>query len=317
MNVLKHGLNISRGTNGANQEVFQAQAQDGKPNTDPVIQMLATRAASNHELKALMKVVASGDASQTQLKDFQNHIDDLNKLIKSQNDSVHNNIDRRLPPMHPSSERVSADHSLISKSTLSMGHLRNPMLNHPPEPVKYEPRTLNFSHYPQQSAKPKSMTTPKSDIIAVVFHLGGIGDRFSFPRFSILEYLPGGTQVIVSFLIIRKGSGAGAGATTTIAAKGYKDTASYYQPVTMRLSSLQPRVLEPLARVVAPPDEVRRYMNSIFDKMSPAENAFLVTRLPRVLDEPVMENDEQPELANQSLIQPVYPAPSARVPLIA
>ncbi|KAJ5747896.1 uncharacterized protein N7511_009592 [Penicillium nucicola] len=57
--------------------------QPAKPSPDPVIQMLATRAAADPELKALMRVVASSQASQEQLRAFQAHIDELNAIIKS------------------------------------------------------------------------------------------------------------------------------------------------------------------------------------------------------------------------------------------
>ncbi|KAI4138545.1 MAG: hypothetical protein L6R39_006735, partial [Caloplaca ligustica] len=74
-------------------EADAAIGESEKP-TDPVIQMLATRAASDHNLKALMKVVASGHASQDQLREFQNHIDELNSLIKGRESST------RPPPDH-------------------------------------------------------------------------------------------------------------------------------------------------------------------------------------------------------------------------
>lgn len=51
---------------------------------DPVIQMLAARAASDSRLKELMKVVATSKASQVQLKEFQAHIDEFNQVIRKQ-----------------------------------------------------------------------------------------------------------------------------------------------------------------------------------------------------------------------------------------
>ncbi|RMJ27588.1 hypothetical protein PHISP_01576, partial [Aspergillus sp. HF37] len=57
--------------------------QPAKPSPDPVIQMLATRAASDPELKSLMRVVASSKATQEQLRTFQTHIDELNAIIKA------------------------------------------------------------------------------------------------------------------------------------------------------------------------------------------------------------------------------------------
>ncbi|QGA19394.1 hypothetical protein EYB26_007083 [Talaromyces marneffei] len=56
--------------------------QPAKPSPDPVIQMLATRAASDPELKALMRIVASSKATQEQLRIFQGHIDELNAIIR-------------------------------------------------------------------------------------------------------------------------------------------------------------------------------------------------------------------------------------------
>ncbi|KAL5044040.1 hypothetical protein BDW71DRAFT_186624 [Aspergillus fruticulosus] len=58
-------------------------AQPPKPNPDPVIQMLATRAAQDPELKALMRLVASTNATQEQLRTFQAHIDELNAIIRA------------------------------------------------------------------------------------------------------------------------------------------------------------------------------------------------------------------------------------------
>jgi hypothetical protein len=46
--------------------------------------MLATRASSDPELKALMKEVATGKATQEQLKVFQKHIDELGAVIQAQ-----------------------------------------------------------------------------------------------------------------------------------------------------------------------------------------------------------------------------------------
>ncbi|KIW71807.1 hypothetical protein PV04_00040 [Phialophora macrospora] len=51
---------------------------------DPVIQMLAARAASDSQLKELMKIVATSRASPEQLKEFQSHIDEFNEVIRRQ-----------------------------------------------------------------------------------------------------------------------------------------------------------------------------------------------------------------------------------------
>lgn len=129
------------------------------------------------------------------------------------------------------------------------------------------PQQLRSKGPPPPPAKP--------DISAVVFEFsGGNGDRYLFPKFSILEYVPvpQGQQVIASFLIVRKGSGS----EYPVA----DPTLDYYQPVTIRLYTPTGRHLDHLARIAAPEDEVRRYMDDVMDKMTRAEYVLLAMRLP-------------------------------------
>ena len=290
-----------------------SQDQNGEPKQDPVIQMLATRAASDHGLKTLMKVVASGQASQTQLKDFQDHIDELNTILKDQPKSTENLQDGKQPPpprgqeyisrvVVPTSTPDSSWTQIPSVAPYSQPHAQAP-------PIKTEPSSKTQPFTAPSASSKSAYTVHKPEINSIVFDFGGTGDRFSLPRFSILEYLYGGTQVIVSFLVIRRGSTAKAGK--------YKDTKSYYQPVTMRLSTPHPRVLQPLAKVVAPPDEVRRYMDSVFDKMSPAETVFLATRLPRAQDAEGPQKSELIPQPDPQLVRPVYSPPNSIMPLAA
>ena len=292
-----------------------SQDQSSEPKQDPVIQMLATRAASDHGLKTLMKAVASGQASQTQLKDFQDHIDELNTILKSQPNPSESLQDDKRPPPPPRGGQEYTSRVVVSSSTPD-----SPWTQIPPvapylnphaliPPIKTEPSSKTQTLIAPPASSKSTYTVHKPEINSIVFDFGGTGDRFSIPRFSILEYLYGGTQVIVSFLIIRRGNTAKAGK--------YKDTKSYYQPVTMRLSTPHPRVLQPLAKIVAPPDEVRRYMDSVFDKMSPAETVFLATRLPRAQD---AEGPQKSELIPQSdpqVVQSVYSPPNSIMPLAA
>ncbi|KAF6226922.1 hypothetical protein HO133_008363 [Letharia lupina] len=292
-----------------------SQDQNGEPKQDPVIQMLATRAASDHGLKTLMKVVASGQASPTQLKDFQDHIDELNTILKTQpNPSEPLQDDNRpQPPPRGVQEyvsRVSVPTSTPDSSwsqVPSVAPYSNPYAQVPS--IKTEPSSKTQPFTAPSASSKSAYTVHKPEINSIVFDFGGTGDRFSFPRFSILEYLYGGTQVIVSFLVIKRGSTAKSGK--------YKDTKNYYQPVTMRLSTSHPRILEPLAKIVAPPDEVRRYMDSVFDKMTPADTIFLATRLPRAQD---ADGPQKPEIAPQldpQVIRPVYSPPNSIMPLAA
>ena len=292
-----------------------SQDQNGEPKQDPVIQMLATRAASDHGLKTLMKVVASGQASETQLKIFQDHIDELNTIMKRQpkpNEPLQDDKRPQAPArggqeylsrvVVPTSKPDSSWTQIPSVAPYSNPHARVPSIKTEPS-SKTQPFTA-----PSASSK-SAYTVHKPEINSIVFDFGGTGDRFSFPRFSILEYVYGGTQVVVSYLVIRRGSAAKPGK--------YKDTKSYYQPVTMRLSTSHPRILEPLAKVVAPPEEVRRYMDSVFDKMSGAETVFLATRLPRA---PEAEGPQKPEMlpqADPQGVRPVYSPPNSIMPLAA
>ena len=300
-------------TGTASHEVSQSEGSE--PQGDPVIQMLATRAANDVDLKALMKIVASGKASQKQLREFQDHIDELNSILKSQKSppsafGLDGSSDRliqppgSLYPPNPPYHTNKTDGIVNQKTSGALPSMASQNL----PPIKLESLSQSYS----MAATAPTTRFPagsRTDINGVVFDFGGTGDRFSIPRFSILEYLYGGTQVIISFIVIRPGNTAASG--------NYKGTMNYYQPVTIRLTTLHPKILEPLARVVATPDEVRSYMNNYFDRLSPAETVYLATRLPRAAG---TENGEQQEAAPESnapLIKLVYSPPSSIMPLAA
>ncbi len=287
------------------------QSQDEKPDQDLFIKLLAMRAASNSELKALMKIVSTGNASQQQLDEFQVHVDSLHEHLSSCNKPSQPAKDPPGVAQCPNAQQVPSQHSVASTTIPRPLPVKISELNKQYAssvyPIKQEPSPQYFSRYTQPS-RPKSLAAQKPELSAIVFDLGGGGDRFLFPRFSILEYIPGGTQVIVSFLIIREGDVA--------VSKGYKDDTSYYQPVTMRLTAQNLRVLEPLARVVAPPDEVKKHMNSIFDKMNRAENVFLAVQLPRTSESANMEREDRDVSVDSSkLIRSYYSPPDTIVPI--
>lgn len=172
---------------------------DFTPSPDPVIQMLASRAATDAELKSLMKVVAQGEATPNQLQIFQGHIDDLNQIIQAQKEAA------------ASRQNLSGILASAAGGT-----------------------------YPLLKSKAPSA---RHDISAVVFEVNaGTGDRFLIPRFSIIEYLLGNTQVKISFLLRIPNPTSG----------------TAHQPVSMRLSSNNARVLEPLSRAVASREDTYR-----------------------------------------------------------
>lgn len=112
----------------------------------------------------------------------------------------------------------------------------------------------------------------RMDISAIVFEFaGGSSDRYMFPKFSILEQIAS-HEVVASFLIVRKGSNSEYGGDPAL---------DYYQPVTIRLNSPFGKHLDHFFRVVAPVEEVQRYMNDVMDNMTRAEYVLLAMQLPR------------------------------------
>ncbi|PYI06537.1 hypothetical protein BO78DRAFT_342988 [Aspergillus sclerotiicarbonarius CBS 121057] len=497
--------------------------QPPKPSPDPVIQMLATRAASDPDLKALMRVVASSKASQEQLRAFQAHIDELNAIIRAREQQQQRQQQQRQsqpstpahpppsrqsqpppqtpqpqqtpqqsqtpssqkPPQQPdqqkpqgqpqsqSSPRVEVQVPKPSPSATSAQPSNTNSSQPPPTPtpqapkpapqvsIKQEPGVVasgqstsqptsspNVTPAPAATPDPQKQSSPavrpmpppqqqqpgprpgppyppyqqapyqghppaiqsrplqygspapyyrpappppppRLNYKSVVFEFtspltpygsstsghAGSGDRYLFPEYTILEWLPGGNTVLASFLLVKKVDPntpfplESASETTTTRAKGKaskskskkadknkdqageadkeketekdkskdkandkpesstddpkpdgdkpagtaqpeqkaessatpnksstdkedskgkkgdaKDTSNlkeYYQPVTFRIFSNNPKVLEPLSRVVKPADEVRKYMNKIMDRAERAPDGFLAYRLPQ------------------------------------
>lgn len=294
---------------------------------DPVIQMLAERAATDAELKALMRIVANGEASPEELKKFQNHIDDLTSLLKSRQAAIQST--NQSPQPRPSDQlpKPPNNSALVNGPALANGLAKVepiPALIDGPAPVPApkqnlstapSPAVQHMTPQPQALRSKGPVPTQKSDISGIVFEFpGGSGDRFLFPKFSILEYLPGG-QVIASFLIVRKGSSSDS--------PSYDRELDYYQPITIRLYTHQGRHLEQLQKVVAPPDEVRRYMDDVMDNMTRAEYLLLAMRLPKEkvqhperegqsmqIDTPEVQNTETPVPAAVPVLWPSVNAPS-------
>ncbi|KAJ6125109.1 hypothetical protein N7471_012426 [Penicillium samsonianum] len=476
------------------------QGQKGlpaKPSPDPVIQMLATRAAADPELKALMRVVASSQASQEQLRAFQAHIDELNAIIKSreqqeqrQQSATAQSITQQSTPTPQSqtqkqqdggTKSVSLEKSPQKSQTPSKGSKQPPVKTEaqpqtpaqaapsqapkPPQSatgsgtIKQEESATEHSGsqpalseagrpvVPTQSATPGAASTPTPastsqqqtpmvnptpaasaqqpgarppyathqqpaygsqpplqsrppqfgtpvpfprpppipyvsplgsppvNYKSVVFEFtspltpygsstsghAGSGDRYLFPEYTILEWLPAENTVIASFLVVRKvapntafpletateaanskskGKGASKakkGETKPKTEKGKLPTDSpapspqpgtpttgtpqkqepadqtglltpglpgtpsneadlkeYWQPVTFRIHAPNAKILEPLARVVKPADEVRKYMNDIMDRAERAPDGYLAMRLPREATSESFEKDGTP-----------------------
>lgn len=434
--------------------------QPAKPSPDPVIQMLATRAAADPELKALMRVVASRQASQEQLRAFQAHIDELNAIIKTREQQEQRQTasgtpnepqqqataDSQSQPPPPSKDEAEAETSPQEEKSQQSPEAQTETPSKAPEPqapeakaprcqsqgtpqhqsqsqtpsetqaserpnsqnstepfeIKQEPVNTSANNaqagpavppssfqqpaprpgppYPPNQQQPYTVpptiqsrppqygsSAPyyrpavppppaRVNYKSVVFEFtspltpygsstsghAGSGDRYLFPEYSILEWLPNENTVLASFLIVRKvdpntpfpiepasdAPNSRKGKPASKSKKGDKkgnaengkhsntpvpnqatfftntpqkpanneidkpDTATpdrafdtnlkeYWQPVTFRIHAANPKVLEPLARVVKPADEVRKYMNEIMDRAERAPDGFLALRLPR------------------------------------
>lgn len=236
--------------------------------------MLAERAATDPDLKALMKTVANGEATPDQLRKFQGHIDELTRIQKAREEAKSIQRAAQPPPPSPTSTTIppepQANGNVTARPAPPIPNAPKALPISTPTPAKPE----THSHPQPQALRSKGpVPSTKPDITNVVFEFaGGNGDRYQFPKHSILEYLPGG-QVIASFLIVRKGSSADS--------PTYDPELDYYQPITIRLYAYQGRQLEALQKVVAPIEEVRRYMDDVMDHATRAEYVLLAMRLPK------------------------------------
>ena len=298
--------------------------------TDPVIQMLAQRAGQDSQLKSLMTIVAAGDASSEQLKEFQTHIDELNSLLKSPSrpaETGRRDSGPPPPPQHPPTQ--SQNHNAVPPKPPTKSGTPSPPPN-APSPFKTEPFNPPIAYVPPVPPTPRPYAPPSTPAstysnakpaTSIVFDfVGGSGDRFLFPRNTILEYMPGNLEVLASFLIVRPGSFSPA---SKYAKSYYKASKQYYEPVTIRLTASHPRLLEPLGKAVAPADEVRKYMDGVFDKMTPARRVYLPLRLPKEKEgeearEPGgKEEGVKMKTARKKADMGLYDPPSSMMPVLA
>ncbi|KAH0492449.1 hypothetical protein TgHK011_007403 [Trichoderma gracile] len=221
------------------------------PRSDPLVVLLVKAALEDSKTSDMIRRIAEGRPGFTDATDLKEILDRLHR-------------DAKAPPQAPPAPPQAKQ----SPSEALNGHIR---ASNPPTPQQLNPQALRSKGPPP---------APKPDISAVVFDFG-TGDRYLFPKFSILEYLPSssGQEVVASFLIVRKGSTSEYGGDPKL---------DYYQPVTIRISTQTGRILENLMRVVAPQDEVRRYMDDVMDNMTRAEYVLLAMHLPRA------SRDEKP-----------------------
>lgn len=301
------------------------------PRSDALVVMLVKAALDDERTKNMCRRISTGKPGFTDSTDLKDMLDRLHRQQKQQQQPQQ----QQKPPQPqqpqpqpqpqqkqpPAQQQVRQHPQQLSPAPMAphpqqlqqqqqqqprplqpplQGHLAHPPMVQaplPPAPKQPNPQTIR-SKVPMPPLPPPPL---KSDVTQVLFDLG-TGDRYLFPKNSILEYLPAtsGQQVVASFLVVRKGNPE----------YGADPDVEYYQPVTMRLSTSSGRHLENLAKVVAPQDEVRRHMDEVMDNKMRAQYALLAMRLPRVVKEEGAEDEEEVKKKTESSATP-QPQPKA------
>jgi hypothetical protein len=199
-------------------------AAPATPAPDPVIHMLAARAGTDPELKAVMKIVAAGQASKEQLEFFQTHINELTAILARQKEEQ-----KKLPPPPPPPKAIPpppAPKAIAlpplprpvqpSQQQQIHPHASKPYNQTPPQgqvqqapPVpQYQPYN-NYSKPPQYHPQstynpaPPRATTYRPLVFSFVQGAEDKWDKFYFPSYSFMEWLPNGTGAKLSFLITK------------------------------------------------------------------------------------------------------------------
>jgi hypothetical protein len=242
------------------------QAQpDKKPSPDPVISMLATRASSDPELKSLMKEVATGNATQEQLKVFQGHIDELTKVI---NEKKRKEEEAAAAAQATSQQQQQND--MIQYDGANDGPPPSAPTQQPPY-NQYQPQQT----WQQPRAPAPTPAAPTAQPVVLAFTTtGATEDRFLFPQNSILEPLSP-QHLLCSFLVTRRGSQA-------VDSTGLDPQKEYWQPITLMVEVAYNRehLIECVKRWVKPAAEVKEYMEGVMKRCERAKESWLTLRLP-------------------------------------
>ncbi|KAJ4357338.1 uncharacterized protein N0V89_001913 [Didymosphaeria variabile] len=212
------------------------------PAPDPVIHMLAQRAGQDPELKAVMKIVAAGQATKEQLEFFQGHISELTNILQKQKDA---GIQHAPPPPPPPKPATTPRPQPIAPPPQSVAptptppppppkqeqqqpippkqpapsptppHVQQPqMAPAPPGPLqaphpgnyKYKQTYNQPQQYHQHHAQQYSPVyqAPRATYRPLVFDFKeGNGDKFYFPTYSFMEWLPNNSGAKFSFLVTK------------------------------------------------------------------------------------------------------------------
>ncbi|OLN92750.1 hypothetical protein CCHL11_06755 [Colletotrichum chlorophyti] len=264
--------------------------------SDPLVVALVRAALDDAKVRAMIRRIADNQPGYTDATDLKAALDKLHKELKG----------AQTP--QPQSAGTPGPVNGVPNGNVVKQQQATPAPVASPAPAPAATAAPQSQQPPQQALRSKGPPPPSRPEISGICldFAGGNGDRYLFPKYSILEYLPGGQQVIASFLIVRKGSQLEYGGDAKL---------DYYQPVTIRLHAHSGRHLEYLQRVVANPDEVRRYMDDVMDNMTRAEYVLLAMRLPRGEREPEADQNGKDagtvggQATKPESAAPDYPAP--------
>ncbi|KAG0640332.1 hypothetical protein HOY80DRAFT_959284 [Tuber brumale] len=300
------------------------------PRPDPVIQALAIRAASDPDLKALMRIVASGKATTEQLKIFQAHIDVLTPVTSSQ--LIHSHAARPstqtpgLSGTPGSGHTAQAPHQQMHPGHQQRHHQQQPQLQHTQQLQSQGKPQHQYQHHPQQyhqqqchQHQPHSQSHSNSPQFA--HHpLQYTPSRIPAPHpaqtnpkprpfpqppkqeitsvvFEFVDPYSQGDRFLFpkhAILEYLKG-GTVVRASFLLVRKPVDDLDEYYQPMTVVLESATPKPLEILQRVVASAEITLKHMEEIMASKKRAEDTFLVFRLRREPGEAIPDKPEMHE----------------------
>jgi hypothetical protein len=301
----------------------QSQKPASQTATDPVIHMLAQRASTDNALKQVMKIVASGQANQAELEYFQRHIDELTAIVKARQEEERRKAAQPAQPVRMQ-RPVQNVKPTVSTAPFGSGKPVHHTPTQYQSPQRFGTPIAAARPSPQMFTPSLNQARPKPFVptplhVLIEFSINST-DRFLFPRNSILEFLPNGA-LLASFLVVKKPSqlletdnseskkpskakktdeAAKSAATGDVngTAKPAKKTAEdkrakevvekeYYQPITIRFESpSDPGVFNVLSRVVAPVEDVRKYMIGVAERCERASFVQLALRLPKEKIEP-------------------------------
>ncbi|KAK3686888.1 hypothetical protein LTR37_019372 [Vermiconidia calcicola] len=245
------------------QQTATPTPQEKKASPDPVISMLATRASSDPELKTLMKEVATGNATQDQLKVFQGHIDELTRVI---NEKKKKDEETEAAAQAAKEKQQKQQSEMIQYD----GPADNVRMQRPPAyPTAHQQPTHPL--HQQQPQQPWSQ--PTQPVILAFTTPGATESRFLFPRHAILEPLSP-QHLLASFILTRRG----------IDPALFDPEKDYWQPITLMVEVAYNRehLLEHIKRWCLPAEEVRREMEVVMARCErvPEGAAYLALRLP-------------------------------------